>query len=342
MKEHPFTEKIITQFFEGTLPELQHTEVLNWFSSLPEEEKLEFMDRHISLLEPAEVNQSAVQPAGFREIESLILSNSRSRLKTGIWIMRIAASLLPLLLVYFFVQHPSATKGALPVKTAAAAAIRMIHNSNTLNTVSSIQLPDSSTVSLYPGATLTYPEGLNGKKREIQLSGKAFFKIKHISDRPFSVHTGVITTVVLGTSFWVDAPKDSRNISIKVKTGKVGVLQANHHALFLLPSEKAVFNGMSGVLAKVKQHPVQNFGSKPVSPVLTALVFNQTPLKQVALILAENFKVQIILQGSIDTTLPVSLSTKDKTIAEVLQEIKSQIPIDYEIKDRHINIRKQE
>lgn len=341
MKEHPFTEKIIAQFFEGTLPELQHIEVLNWLGSLSEEEQLEFMELHVNLLEPAEVNLAALPPAGFREIEMRLLSDKQSRRKTGVWVMRIAASLIPLLLVYFFIQHPSAGRKTLPAKNLSAMT-RMIRNSNLLNTISSIQLPDSSTVSLYPGATLTYPEGLNGKKRAIQLSGKAFFKIKHISDRPFTVQTGAITTVVLGTSFWVDAPENSSNISIKVKTGKVGVLQANHPALFLLPSEQAIFNGISGVLAKVKQYPVRRLSPKPVSPAVTALVFNQTPLKQVALILAENFSIQIILQESMDTTLPITLSTKDKTIAEILQEIKSQIPIDYEIKDSRINIRKQE
>ncbi len=103
-----------------------------------------------------------------------------------------------------------------------------------------------------------------------------------------------------------------------------------------------MFNGISGVLAKVKQYPVKKLSPKPVSPTATALVFNQTPLKQVADVLAENFKVQISLQESMDTTLPITLSTKDKTIAEILQEIKSQIPIDYEIKDNRINIRKQE
>jgi transmembrane sensor len=341
MKEHPFTEKIIAQFFEGTLPEGLHLEVLNWFSSLPEAEQMEFMELHLSLAETIETDGTPPPAAGFRNIERQILDREPSRQKARVWAIRIAASLLPLLLIYFFSRQGNVTQKTISAVHLSAAA-KMILIGNPLNRISRIQLPDSSTVSLYPGAMLNYPEGLKGNKREVVLSGKAFFSIKHNAARPFTVQTGTITTVVLGTSFWVDATKGAKTISIKVKTGKVGVLQADQPALFLLPSEKAVFNRLSGILVKVKQHTPEKIRRSPADNSPAALVFNRTPLKQVTKVLAENFSTQIILQESIDAELPVSLSTKGKTIAEVLEEIKSQIPIVYEIKDKQINIRKQE
>jgi ferric-dicitrate binding protein FerR (iron transport regulator) len=147
---------------------------------------------------------------------------------------------------------------------------------------------------------------------------------------------------VLGTSFWIDAGKGAKKISVKVKTGKVGVVHGHQPAIFLFPSETAVFNTISGVLAKVKQPVSRTAHLSTSEDAPAALVFNETPLKQVINALAENFKLSISMQDSIDTDLPVSLNTKGKTVPEILQQIKSQTHIDYAIKDKKIIIRKQQ
>lgn len=341
MKEHPFTKEKIAQFFEGTLPETQHTAVLNWFSSLSKEDQLTFMDAHLAAMEEQGAGLSVSAATGFDQIEERILSKKRSHQKAGYWLLRVAAVTFPFLLGYLLIQPPASQPKASSAITIAAAN-KTIQVNNELTTVKDIDLPDSSMVSLYPGATLSYAAGLQGKKRELQLSGKAFFKVKHDAHRPFTVQTGAITTVVLGTSFWIDAAKGAKNISVKVKTGKVGVVYGMQPAIFLLPTEMAVFNTLSGVLAKVKKPVREKQVLVNLNSIPTALVFNETPLKQVVKALAENFRINIVMQDSLETDLPISLITKGKTMADILQEIKSQIHIDYEIKDNKITIKKQE
>jgi len=342
MKEHPFSKETIIRFFEGSLPEMQHTEVLTWFSSLPDDEQLEFMKLHFNAIEQSTDNETNTVSGDFAAVEARIFHKKEGRLKAGTWILKIAAVTLPFIAGYLLLIQPDVSKKVVPI-TNVAARINTIEISNPLQITENIQLPDSSTVTLYPGATLNYPEGLKGKKRELQLTGKAFFKVKHDQHRPFIVQTGTITTVVLGTSFWVDAIKDAGTISVKVKTGKVGVVHGNAPAIFLLPSEKAIFDKSSGVLAKVKQPVIRRL--IPAAPNLqapAALVFNETPLKQVVQAIAENFKLRVTLPEGIDTDLPITLNTKDKTITQILQDIKAQIPIDYEVKDHQIIISKHE
>jgi len=339
MKEHPFSKETLTHFFEGSLPEAEHTAILTWFSSLTEEEQLEFMELHLNVIESETDSFSGTSVSDFSQIEAKILNKKRFSLNKGIGALKIAAAVLPFIIGYLIFQQPDAQHKTAQTLTSLAAT-RNIRIQNLLNKTENIQLPDSTTVSLYPGATLNYPEGLTGKNRAILLSGKAFFKVKHDERRPFTVKTGAITTVVLGTSFWIDAKENGSTISVKVKIGKVGVVYGKEPAVFLLPAEKAVFNTISGVLAKVKTVTAKT-PAKEEHKAVTALAFNETPLKQVIKVLAENFNIRINLQETIDTNLPVSLNTKDKTIEMIMHDIQSQIPISYEIKKNEINIKQQ-
>jgi len=340
MKEQPFSKETLTHFFEGSLPEAEHTTILNWFSSLTKDEQLEFMDLQLVVLESRTDAPSQTSVPDFAFIETKIYHKKRFSLTHKLGALKIAAAILPFLIGYLIFQQSAPQHKATPGLTRVAVT-RTIRIKNLLNKTEDIQLPDSTIVSLYPGAALNYPEGLKGKNRAILLSGKAFLKVKHDEHRPFTVKTGAITTVVLGTSFWIDARENARTISVKVKTGKVGVVYRKEPAIFLLPTEKAVFNTISGVLAKVKPAAAKKLAHEE-QLVVTALAFNETPLKQVIKVLAENFHIRINLQETIDTNLPVSLNTKDKTLEMIMHDIQSQIPISYDIKKNEINIKQQD
>lgn len=85
-------------------------------------------------------------------------------------------------------------------------------------------LPDSSTIYLAAGSTLRFPEKFNGRSREVELDGEAFFDITRNAARPFIIHSHDIQTRVLGTSFRVRS-YDKSTLEVAVATGKVGVAQ---------------------------------------------------------------------------------------------------------------------
>ena len=90
-----------------------------------------------------------------------------------------------------------------------------------------ITLTDGSMVCLNANSTLRYPARFDGKTRTVQLEGEAFFDIVQTAAQPFIVRTEKISTVVLGTSFNINAWPQLRNIHIQVATGKVGVLSGD-------------------------------------------------------------------------------------------------------------------
>lgn len=84
-------------------------------------------------------------------------------------------------------------------------------------------LPDSTEVWLNAASSLEFPDEFNSSKREVLLSGEAFFKVKHVSDNPFIIHTGKVSTIVLGTSFNIKAYPGQKEVIISVSQGRVNV-----------------------------------------------------------------------------------------------------------------------
>lgn len=68
-----------------------------------------------------------------------------------------------------------------------------------------VVLPDGTEVFLYASSKLTYPSAFVGDEREVVLEGQAYFKVTHDSSHPFIIHTGNVSTRVLGTELCVSA-----------------------------------------------------------------------------------------------------------------------------------------
>lgn len=109
-----------------------------------------------------------------------------------------------------------------------------------------VTLPDGSMVSLEPGSTLQYPRQFKKGSREVNLSGEAFFEVAHNETQPFVIHSSLINTTVLATSFNIEA-RDAKEARVVVVTGRVQVLakgQADdsEHAMIVTANKSAVYN----------------------------------------------------------------------------------------------------
>ena len=84
-------------------------------------------------------------------------------------------------------------------------------------------LPDSTQVWLNAASSLEFPDRFKGNKREVFLTGEAFFDVKHADNSPFLIHTKNVTTTVVGTAFNIRAYPDQKVITVSVSRGKVKV-----------------------------------------------------------------------------------------------------------------------
>lgn len=86
-----------------------------------------------------------------------------------------------------------------------------------------IVLEDSTKVWLNAASSLEFPDHFNSNKREVYLNGEAYFDVMHADKIPFIIHTGTVSTTVLGTAFNIKAYPGEHSITVSVSRGKVQV-----------------------------------------------------------------------------------------------------------------------
>ncbi len=84
-----------------------------------------------------------------------------------------------------------------------------------------ITLEDGTTVLLFPGSELQFPASFAASERSVRLSGEGYFDVRHDASRPFTVHAGEASVVVLGTSFNVRAYAAEATVQAALVSGRV-------------------------------------------------------------------------------------------------------------------------
>jgi transmembrane sensor len=106
-------------------------------------------------------------------------------------------------------------------------------------------LADGTRVWLNSGTSIRYSSAFGNKDREIYLEGEAYFDVAHDKNKPFLVHSGMITVKVLGTSFNLKAYPDEKRVETTLIRGSVKILETNGknyvELTTLKPNEQAIY-----------------------------------------------------------------------------------------------------
>ncbi|SDP56608.1 FecR family protein [Mucilaginibacter sp. OK268] len=114
-----------------------------------------------------------------------------------------------------------------------------------------IYLADGTHIWLSPATTLSYPEKFRGKLRDISIEGEAYFEVKHDTGHPFVIQSGAVKTVVLGTSFDIQAYAHAKSIDVTVVSGKVGVsAKASANTAMVTANQRTIYQKATASLVK--------------------------------------------------------------------------------------------
>lgn len=183
--------------------------------------------------------------------------------------------------------------------------------------VKQVRLQDGSIVYLRKGSSLTYFRDYGKKDREVMLNGEAFFDVQRDTTKPFRVVAGNADVQVLGTSFNVDESDNIVELIVKTGLVKFGWSGNSDSAILVSAGERAVFN--EGALSKTRNTD-ENFNAWQSKKLL----FNNTPLAQVATTLSDYYNVKITLSKQAAVQLSAASLTaqfNDQSLSSVLQEI---------------------
>lgn len=237
----------------------------------------------------------------------------------------------------------AARERAQPQPTAAATKHIWTRRDNLTQVVDTFELPDGSAVALHPGSSLRYATAFAGPRREVHLTGEAYFQVHKNPARPFLVLTNQVVTTVLGTSFRVKAYDRSKDTYVAVREGKVAV-QARHNAhLDATPANPAA----SGVLLLPNQQVVYSVASrrlkkelvdKPAVLVPQAFEFEERPVAEVFAALEKAYGVPIRYDQQRLAGCTVSITFYDEPLFEKLGLLCKSLGAYYTLADTHITI----
>ena len=270
------------------------------------------------------------------------------------WI-RIAASVALILgissLSFWYLTKPAGSANEIGLSDVKGQENGVVEKFNDTSKPMTILLADGSSVVLQPGGHLSFSAKESQKKREVTLTGKAFFEIVKDPGRPFLVYTDGIATKVLGTSFLIDAPENSEEVKVEVKTGKVSVFALSNNPSSM-EQEEANKPELRGIILNHNQKiAVSRQSGKPVKvPEVIAepkdaqniynqlFVFDETPVSEVFGSLESAYNVKIVYDKTLMGNCPLNATLIGQPFNEKLTVICAALDAQFEIKKDQVFI----
>ena len=223
---------------QGTINPEEKAWFEQWYAGFNDEEVLLTGSKHTS--------SEQLKDSIFKRLSAQMETPVQSKGKVvSLW-RNIAAAAAIVLLIAFAAFYKNAILNIVsPVKEIQLSSSAGQHRQ--------MSLPDGTKVWLSPSTRISYPDKFGDKQRLVKLEGEAFFEVKHDAAHPFIIQSGSIKTVVLGTSFNVQAYPDAGTAEVTVVSGKVAVASSagnKNQQQIMVARQRAVFNKNDGLLVK--------------------------------------------------------------------------------------------
>lgn len=182
--------------------------------------------------------------------------------------------------------------------------------------VAHLTLADGTHVTLAPNSTLGVARSFTSH-REITLTGEAYFDVVTQQDVPFVVHTGDITTRVLGTQFDVTRYPTDRETRVVVVSGKVVTGAPRQSSVTLVAGAMGRISDSSAVVTALED------ASRLTSWTTGELVFRAAPVRDVVADLARTYNVTIRITDSTlaDRRVDWTVRSTHYSLSQVLPEL---------------------
>jgi len=199
--------------------------------------------------------------------------------------------------------------------------------------VSELTLADGTKVWLNSNSTLEFPVKFNSAKREVKLSGEAFFEVASDEEKPFVLNAKELNVEVLGTSFNV-ASYDNEPVSeVVLVTGKVKLFSQENNKQtqfgFINPGQKAVYTRKTHLLYSEEVNV-----DKYIAWRQGNLVFRDDSMGEVIKRLSRWFNVEISVNDPVINDYIYTASFSNENLKQVLFLLKISAPIDYKVIER--------
>jgi len=190
---------------------------------------------------------------------------------------------------------------------------------------SHVVLPDGTDLWLNAESKIKYGIPFTRQNREVELTGEAFLKVVKNENVPFVVHAGTASVKVLGTQFNVKAYTDDELLEIALAEGSIEfagtTADGKKAAATLIPNDYLAMNKTTG-----KFHLESKNLNKHISWVKNTIIFDETPMPEVAKTLERWYGVKVIVANPEINKYRFTTTFENESLFRVLELLELSSP----------------
>lgn len=324
-----FSRKDIENIVSGNGSKDDAKDAVDWCATSIEGRQAlsEMLDKDAFLLEDELINSENTLAPHRSDILFSKINKKITAKQATLFLLRVAAVLLPFILITGFTILLSKQYDLFGKSGYAEIYVPKGETMQLL-------FPDGSLAHLNADTKVTYPKKFGLFNRKIGLEGEAYFQVASNKKRPFIVNTEETSVKVLGTSFNVNAYKDSREVRVVLDEGEV-VFATGRNEYKLNPGQKFIYDKEN------KQLFIENL-SRSVDESSwrsNQIRLNDTPLSETLSILNRKFDTPFKVVDKKALTYSFNLLTENKPLDYILNELQKIAPLQFVMINDTINVR---
>jgi ferric-dicitrate binding protein FerR (iron transport regulator) len=189
---------------------------------------------------------------------------------------------------------------------------------------SKIILPDGTQVWLHQNSSISYNTNFDSKKREVRMTGEAYFNVTHNVDKPFVVHVKDAQVKVFGTEFNVNSVNETKDVLVSLYKGSVS-MSVNNREVMLQPGDEGFYNSSARNLKVSK-------GDVEFAKIWTKdhLRFENKNLQYVCRYLSKWYGVDINIDSRTPNNQSYTFTLGVENLEEILRIMSRMSSINYE------------
>lgn len=212
--------------------------------------------------------------------------------RSGFRFTAVAASLTVFLIAALFALFQAGLLGGGNNMSEIPGESHLITKSTPTGRMFRMNLADGSFIHMNAVSRISYPRQFEEDKREIALTGEAYFDIERDEVRPFNIKVKDYQVQVLGTSFNIQAYEDEEDFSVTVESGKVKVVldATGSNSAILQKNQKLVFNPKTSEFKILEVESAEELNWRK-----GILHFDSTPMSKVEKMLERWYGIDLVI-----------------------------------------------
>lgn len=190
-------------------------------------------------------------------------------------------------------------------------------------------LPDGSHVWLNSESSLKFPVTFKADERVVELSGEAYFEVKHNNHQPFRVMANDQTVEVLGTHFNIEAYRDDARTITTLTQGLVRVTRGTDKTI-IKPGQLAI--SKPGEALTVKTANIE----ETLAWRNGLFSFNDDRVEDMMKEIARSYDVEIAYQGNVKDIKFWGTFPRSKGLGALLKNLEQTHTIHFKLTGRRV------